>query len=95
MKVEVVTPEENMGDVMGDLNRRRGLIQGMDDNAGRQDHPRRGTAGRNVRLCHGPAFDETRVGQPTRWNSSKYAEHPQTCAEDGISSKGAEQTRLS
>ncbi|WP_018014833.1 elongation factor G [Teredinibacter turnerae] len=32
MKVEVVTPEENMGDVVGDLNRRRGLIQGMDEN---------------------------------------------------------------
>ncbi|AMX01581.1 elongation factor G [Microbulbifer thermotolerans] len=31
MKVEVVTPEENMGDVVGDLNRRRGLIQGMDE----------------------------------------------------------------
>ncbi len=31
MKVEVVTPEEYMGDVMGDLNRRRGLIQGMED----------------------------------------------------------------
>ena len=28
MKVEVVTPEENMGDVVGDLNRRRGLIGG-------------------------------------------------------------------
>jgi elongation factor G len=31
MKVEVVTPEEYMGDVMGDLNRRRGLVSGMDD----------------------------------------------------------------
>ena len=31
MQVEVVTPEENMGDVMGDLNRRRGIVQGMDD----------------------------------------------------------------
>ena len=31
MGVEVVTPEENMGDVVGDLNRRRGMIQGMDD----------------------------------------------------------------
>ncbi|AKX45376.1 elongation factor G [Thiopseudomonas alkaliphila] len=31
MQVEVVTPEDYMGDVMGDLNRRRGLIQGMDD----------------------------------------------------------------
>ena len=31
MKVEVVTPEDYMGDVMGDLNRRRGMVQGMDD----------------------------------------------------------------
>jgi elongation factor G len=31
MKVEVVTPEDYMGDVMGDLNRRRGVVQGMDD----------------------------------------------------------------
>ena len=34
MKIEVVTPELNMGDVVGDLNRRRGLIEGMDDRAG-------------------------------------------------------------
>ncbi len=31
MKVEAVTPEDYMGDVMGDLNRRRGLVQGMED----------------------------------------------------------------
>ena len=31
MKVEVVTPEEYMGDVVGDINRRRGIIQGLDD----------------------------------------------------------------
>ena len=31
MKVEVVTPEDYMGDVVGDLNRRRGVVQGMDD----------------------------------------------------------------
>ena len=30
MKVEVVTPEQNMGDVVGDLNKRRGQIEGMD-----------------------------------------------------------------
>ncbi|RLJ21131.1 elongation factor G [bacterium endosymbiont of Escarpia laminata] len=37
MKVEVVTPEEYMGDVMGDLNSRRGIVRGMDDSpAGRQ-----------------------------------------------------------
>jgi elongation factor G len=34
MKLEVVTPELNMGDVVGDLNRRRGQIEGMDDRAG-------------------------------------------------------------
>ncbi|MCC5859893.1 MAG: elongation factor G [Ectothiorhodospiraceae bacterium] len=39
MKVEVVTPEDFMGDVVGDLNRRRGLIKGMDD----------GTTGKIVR----------------------------------------------
>ncbi|WP_415895331.1 elongation factor G [Neptuniibacter sp. PT34_22] len=33
MKVEVVTPEDYMGDVMGDLNRRRGLVQGMEDSS--------------------------------------------------------------
>ncbi|MHB8921404.1 MAG: elongation factor G [Halothiobacillus sp.] len=34
MKVEVETPEDYMGDVIGDLNRRRGIIQGMDDTTG-------------------------------------------------------------
>ncbi len=34
MKLEVVTPEENMGDVVGDLNRRRGMMKGMDDRHG-------------------------------------------------------------
>jgi len=34
MKLEVVTPEENMGDIVGDLNRRRGQVEGMDDKAG-------------------------------------------------------------
>src|SRR5690606_2302733 len=36
MKVEVLTPEENMGDVMGDLNRRRGQMQGLDSRNGVQ-----------------------------------------------------------
>ena len=33
MKIEVVTPEDYMGDVMGDLNRRRGIVSGMEDSA--------------------------------------------------------------
>ena len=36
MKIEVITPEENMGDVIGDLNKRRGQLQGMDTRAGAQ-----------------------------------------------------------
>ena len=34
MKLDVITPEENMGDVVADLNRRRGVMRGMDDKAG-------------------------------------------------------------
>jgi elongation factor G len=34
MKVEVITPDGNMGDVVGDLNRRRGIIEGMDEAPG-------------------------------------------------------------
>ncbi|MAX80823.1 MAG: elongation factor G [Crocinitomicaceae bacterium] len=34
MKVEVLTPEENMGDIVADMNRRRGVVNGMDDRAG-------------------------------------------------------------
>jgi elongation factor G len=34
MKLEVLTPEENMGDIVGDLNRRRGIMEGMGDRAG-------------------------------------------------------------
>jgi elongation factor G len=36
MKLEVITPEQNMGDVVGDLNRRRGQMEGMDSRAGAQ-----------------------------------------------------------
>jgi elongation factor G len=36
MKVEVTTPDQYMGDVTGDLNRRRGLLEGMDSKAGAQ-----------------------------------------------------------
>ena len=36
MKIEVITPEQYMGDVTGDLNRRRGMLEGMDSRAGAQ-----------------------------------------------------------
>jgi elongation factor G len=36
MKLEVITPDQNMGDVVGDLNRRRGQVEGMDSKNGAQ-----------------------------------------------------------
>ena len=39
MKVEVLTPEEYMGDVIGDLNRRRGIVHGMEDSPSGKKHP--------------------------------------------------------
>ena len=68
MAVEVVTPEEYMGDIMGDLNRRRGLPSGYGRRAGRQDDPRRGPVGRDVRLCDEPAFDVAGPRRLTRWS---------------------------
>ena len=50
MKVEVVTPEDYMGDVMGDLNRRRGIVQGMEDSCFRQDNQCGSAFGRDVWL---------------------------------------------
>ena len=59
MKVEVVTPEEYSGDVIGDLNRRRGQITGMDESAVRQGRsPREVPLVRDVRLRDDRALDE-------------------------------------
>ena len=58
MKVEVVVPEEYMGDVLGDLSSRRGHIEGMEKRGLDPDHSLQGSAGGNVRLCHGFAFQD-------------------------------------
>ena len=58
MKVEVVTPDEFMGDVIGDLNSRRGKIQGMNPGAGAQVIDAAGAAGHHVRLRHRPAVED-------------------------------------
>ncbi|HFD79333.1 MAG TPA: elongation factor G [Gammaproteobacteria bacterium] len=80
MKVEVVTPEENMGDVMGDLNRRRGQVQGMED----------GPAGKIIRAevplaeMFGYATDLRSATQGRATYSmefEKYAEAPNSIAE--------------
>jgi elongation factor G len=80
MKVEVVTPEEYMGDVMGDLNRRRGLPQGMEDTA----------AGKTIRAevplaeMFGYSTDLRSMSQGRAVYSmefQKYAEVPQSVAD--------------
>ncbi|MBA2649123.1 MAG: elongation factor G [Legionella sp.] len=80
MSVEVVTPEDYMGDVMGDLNRRRGLVQGMEDSP----------AGKIVRAevplaeMFGYSTDlrSATQGRATyTMEFSKYAEAPQNIAE--------------
>ena len=58
MDVEVVTPAEYMGDVMGDLASRRGKIGGMVQRVGRPRDRRIGAAGRDVRVLHDAALDE-------------------------------------
>ena len=52
MKVEVTTPEEFMGDVIGDLNSKRGQIDGIDERGTTPDDPGARPAGRDVRLRH-------------------------------------------
>jgi len=80
MQIEVVTPEEYMGDVMGDLNRRRGILQGMDD----------GVVGKVIRAevplaeMFGYATDLRSATQGRATYSmefAKYAEAPKSVAE--------------
>ena len=56
MAVEVVTPEDYMGDVIGDLSSRRGRIEGMEARGNMQVDPRPGAAVGDVRVHHRPPF---------------------------------------
>ena len=87
MKVEAVTPEDYMGDVMGDLNRRRGLVQGMEDSP----------SGKVIRAevplgeMFGYATDVRSMSQGRASYSmefSKYAEAPMNIAEAIIKKQG-------
>ena len=68
MKVEVVTPEEYMGDVMGDLNRRRGIVQGMEDSLPVKLFDAEVPLSRNVWLCNRFTFMLLKDEQHIRWN---------------------------
>ena len=56
MAVEVVTPEDYMGDVIGDLSARRGKVEGMEQRGTSHVVRAHGAAGRHVRLRYRPAF---------------------------------------
>ena len=86
MKVEAVTPEDYMGDVMGDLNRRRGIVQGMEDTM----------AGKIIRAevplseMFGYATDLRSMSQGRASYSMeflKYAEAPKNIADEVVSGK--------
>ncbi len=63
MAVEVTTPEDFMGEVIGDLNSRRGHIQAMDERAGARVVTRSGPAVGDVRLRRGPAEQDPGPGE--------------------------------
>ena len=68
MKVCVIVPEEYMGDVIGDLNSRRGQIQGMEAAPAPQQIDALCTAVRDVRLRHRPALAKRRAAASTPWS---------------------------
>ena len=59
MKVEVTMPEEYMGDIIGDINSRRGRIEGMDDLGGGKDRSWIRSIVRNVWILYRPSFQNT------------------------------------
>ena len=86
MKVEVVTPEDYMGDVMGDLNRRRGVVSGMEDTV----------AGKNISadvplsemFGYATSLRSATQGRATySMEFEKYAEAPKSVAEAVVSLK--------
>lgn len=88
MKVEITTPEDWMGDVVGDLNRRRGIIEGMDE----------GPAGLKIIRCRVPLAEmfgyATDLRSATQGRASysmefaEYAEVPRNIADAIIAERG-------
>jgi elongation factor G len=88
MAVEVETPEEKMGDVMGDLSSRRGVIQGMDDIAGGGGKAIRAEVPLAEMFGYSTTLRSLTQGRATYTMEFKhYAEAPKTVAEAVISAK--------
>ncbi len=89
MAVEVETPEEKMGDVMGDLSSRRGMIQGMDDIAGGGGKIVRAEVPLAEMFGYSTTLRSLTQGRATYTMEFKhYAEAPKAVAEAVISQKG-------
>ena len=88
MAVEVETPEEKMGDVMGDLSARRGVIQGMDDIAGGGGKAIRAEVPLAEMFGYSTTLRSLTQGRATYTMEFKhYAEAPKNVAEAVISAK--------
>ena len=84
MAVEVRTPEDYMGDVIGDLNSRRGQIQSMEDASGAKVVRAAGAAVGDVRLRWRPAVARPRAAPIYTMQFDSYAEVPRNVAEEII-----------
>jgi elongation factor G len=88
MAVEVETPEEKMGDVMGDLSSRRGVIQGMDDIAGGGGKAVKAEVPLAEMFGYSTTLRSLTQGRATYTMEFKhYAEAPKNVAEAVISAK--------
>ena len=88
MKVAVIVPEDYMGDVIGDLNARRGQIQGMEARPGAQQIDALVPLSRDVRLRHRPALPHPGP-RPVLHGAPSYVEIPKNIAEKIIASAAA------
>ena len=66
MHVEVIVPDDYMGDVIGDMNKRRGRIIGMEQVRRRAENHRRSPAERDVQVRDRPALDDAGMGLASR-----------------------------
>ena len=73
-----IVPDEYMGDIIGDMNKRRGRIMGMDQVDGMQLRGRRGAAGRDVQVRHRPALDDAgaRLASPCSSSATRKCRLP-------------------
>ncbi len=91
MRVEVVTPEEYMGDVMGDLNRRRGILQGMEDLPAGGGKMVRAEVPLSEMFGYATDLRSATQGRATyTMEFAKYNEAPKNVADGVISKKGSD-----